>query len=817
MAQLLILFFLFFASGVAALTYEVVWIRLLSLTLSITVYSLSTVLCAFMAGLGLGALIGSVVADRLRKPLITFGVAELGIAFCGLVVPTILSSLGPAYVWIHDFFGGEGVLFGASRFVLAFSVLLVPSTLMGITLPLLSRAVIDHDEVVGQRAGALYASNTLGAVLGCIGAGFVLIPELGLQTTSLFAAILNVAVGVGALALAGRFTVEPRPAPADSAPRAPVARGVQIAALAYGISGFTAMGYEVLWTRALEHYTHNSTYAYTAMLGTFLAGLAVGSAAASRLADRIERPMRAIAVAQLGVAVAVILSLRIYMHFESIVPAIADLLGGLTGWRQVVMLMFGEAWLSMGLMTLLLGAMFPLTVRLAVDSLDSVGQRVGLVYIANTTGSIIGSLTAGFVLLPTIGMHGAFSLLIFVNLATAALLALGSSERGRSVPVAVTAGVFAVVAFVALPSDLFEQQYVARFGDLVFYREEVTDTVMVTEDEQGERVIRYSDGRGTAGTGTFIGDRMYGHMPLLLHPEPRNVLQICFGVGNSLSSVLQHPVEHVDAVELSPGVLAAAPYFTKTNRDSMNDPRVSMIINDGRNFLLTSRDQYDVIRLDPPELHTRGVVNLYTKEFYELARDRLAPGGIFSIWINIVMTPEEEIKMLLRTMREVFPNVSVWHDPGLYSWIINGSMEPHGPDLALLAEKYDDERVRSDLESIDVGDEYRFLQHFVFAGDELDAWAGEGPLVVDDHTRLDFSVPRSQDAFFGMANFNTDYYLLRFMLEGGSDDIGNASRIFLTKAASLAAVKEPVVPYLENADATGLSEAELTTRIGPGS
>jgi spermidine synthase len=166
----------------------------------------------------------------------------------------------------------------------------------------------------------------------------------------------------------------------------------------------------------------------------------------------------------------------------------------------------------------------------------------------------------------------------------------------------------------------------------------VTDTVMVTQDVGGDRMIRFGDGRGTAGTMTVRDDRMYAHIPLVLHPAPRDVLSICFGVGNSLAAILVHPVAHVDAVELSPGVVDAAPLFRKTNRDVLTDPRVRLTIADGRNFLLASHDAYDVIRLDPPELHTAGVVNLYTREFYELARAHLRPGGIFSIWVNIVMT-----------------------------------------------------------------------------------------------------------------------------------------------------------------------------------
>jgi hypothetical protein len=245
----------------------------------------------------------------------------------------------------------------------------------------------------------------------------------------------------------------------------------------------------------------------------------------------------------------------------------------------------------------------------------------------------------------------------------------------------------------------------------------------------------------------------------------------------------------------------------------MDDPRVNMIINDGRNFLLTSNELYDVIRLDPPELHTRGVVNLYTKEFYELARERLAPGGIFSIWINNVMTPEEEIKMLLRTMAQVFPYVSVWHDPMMFSWIINGSMAPHDPDLEVLETAFARPEVAADMTSIGIRDPYEFLNHYVFSDQELIGWAGDGPLVVDDHTRLDFSVPRSRDAFYGLGNFNTDYYLLEFLDEGQSAPENVALRIFGEKVRRLAAVKESVLPSISNLSEYRLESQEVERRL----
>jgi len=795
---------LFFASGVSALVYEVVWIRILSLTLSITVYALTTVLCAFMAGLAVGAGLGSRIADRVRHPLRAFGIAELGIAASGLAVPALLFGLGPAYLWLHDALGGDGPAFFAGRFLLAFAILLVPATLMGVTLPLLSRAFVDRLDLVGNRAGLLYGINTLGAVVGCILAGFVFVPQLGLQTSSALAASLNLLVGFGAFALAGRFAVEPARREAGSG--TPLSGQARLAALAFGVSGFTAMGYEVLWSRALIHFTHNSTYAYTAMLATFLTGISLGSALCSRFADKARLPLLGLGLVQLAVGVSVIAALRIYMNFETLVPALGERIGGLGSWSHVVALIFSEAALTMLATTLLLGCMFPFVARAVVDSLDVVGRRIGTAYVVNTLGSIAGAALVGFVVLPALGVRGAFLALVLVNLALGAVLALASAPRRISLPLAGLAVTAAVAAFLLIPARVFEQPFLDRFGILRLYREEVTDTVMVTEAEDGSRMIRYADGRGTAGTITLPEDRTYAHIPMLLHPNPKRVLQIGFGVGHTLSSVAQYPVESLTCVELSPGVLEAAPFFSETNRDVLADPRVGLVINDGRNFLTTSRERYDVIRLDPPELHTAGVVNLYTREFYELARDHLAEGGVFSIWVNNVMTPEDALWMLVRTIQDVFPYVSVWHGPAMFSWVINGSLEPHAPDLRMLEARFADPAVRADLATIPIRDPYHFLSHFVGSGEQLaPMWQGH-PLVEDDHTRLDFSVPRSRESYFGVANYNTGGWLIQQMEPGAVHDV--AFTAFVEKIRHLAGYKQPVVPYLRGLDGVGAEEVE---------
>jgi spermidine synthase len=808
--QLAPLLALFLFSGAAALTYEVVWIRLLSLTLSVTVYALTTVLCAFMGGMGLGAAIASKWADRLKRPLYAFAVAEIGIAVAALIVPSVLFGLAPVYVWLQDTFGAQGAAFAIGRFVLAFSVLVVPATLMGTTLPFLSKIVIERDDQVGRGAGFLYAANTIGAVGGAVLAGFVLIPEFGLTTTSRLAAAGNTTIAIVAFAIGRKPIRSQAETDAEVAP-GPMSGPARLAAAAFFVSGFTAMGYELLWTRSLEHFTHNSTYAYTAMLAIFLAGIGLGSALISRVADRIQRPMLGLAWIQVGVGVSVILALRVFMTFETLIPDVARAIGGLTSWGKVLFLIFSEAGVTMFATTLCFGATFPLVARIVVESMDSVGNRIGVAYVSNTVGSILGSFLVGFVVLPWLGIRGSFVALIVVNLSLGAGLALASGDRqrgGLAVGVAVAS---VAAAFLLIPQDFLRHQFADRFGILRFYREEVTDTIMVTESADGHRMIRYGDGRGTAGTWTAFEDRMYAHIPMMLHPEPKRVLQIGFGVGNTLASVARYPIERAVCVELSPGVSDAAPFFSSTNFNVLDDPRIELVTNDGRNFLLASHEKFDVIRSDPPELHTAGVVNLYTKEFYEIARDHLKPGGIFSIWVNTVFTPEEDLAKLSRTIATVFPHTSVWTGPAAYSWVFNGSMEPLDPDLERIQQRFGIEAVREDLVTVGVHNPFEFVAHFVHGREAMLGFAGDAALVTDDHTQLDFSAPRSADSFYGIANVNTDHWLVQLIQPGAEHNVANET--FWRKVARLSRYKEPVFPFLRNVGAAGFDPAAVREHL----
>jgi spermidine synthase len=802
-----LLLLLFFGSGASGLIYQVVWMRALTLTLSVSVYAVTTVLCAFMAGLALGAWLSGRLADRIHAPLLAFGVIEIGVGLTGILTPRILFELGPAYGWLAAQLGHEATSLLLARFLFAAAVLLVPCALMGMTLPVLSHAAVTRDGEVGRGVGSLYAVNTLGAVSGCIAAGFILVPNLGLTASSTVAAGINLSVGLIAVGLGRRERSPARPA-AHAAPAADagsaISRPARLATLGFGVSGFTALGYEVLWTRALEQFTHNSTYAYTAMLAIFLFGIGAGSAATTARSDRARHPLAVFGAVQIAIGISVIAALLVYMHLLDWIPAAVETLGGVDSWGRALTLIFSVAAVILLATTLLFGATFPFVARSVVDSADRVGRRVALAYTVNTLGAIAGALSVGFLLLPALGLRGSFLVLVGLNLAAGAILVIAADAR-RWAPLA---GALATLVFGAalflVPPRLFEESFARRYGKLLLYREQITDTVMVTEDRTGNRYIRYGDGRGTAGTATFPEDRSYAHTAMLLHPDPRRVLSICFGVGNSLSSLAQYAVDRIDAVELSPGVTWAAPFFARTNRDVLQDPRIRLTIQDGRNYLLSRPDLYDVIRLDPPELHTAGIVNLYTREFFELAKNHLAPGGLFSIWINIAYTPEHELKMIVRTAAEVFPHVTIWHSPYLYSWVINGSREPRPPDLALLEKWFADPKVKADLASIQLDDPLEFLAYFVMAGDEVAAFAEGVPVITDDRTRLDFTLPRSVESYFGISNSITDDWLVDQM---------DRRETLVAKSIRMCAHKRPVLPHLANPGALGLGPAELRTAL----
>jgi hypothetical protein len=407
--------------------------------------------------------------------------------------------------------------------------------------------------------------------------------------------------------------------------------------------------------------------------------------------------------------------------------------------------------------TLLMGLSFPVAVRLYARSVRSVSLDVGILYAANTVGAIAGSLAAGFLLLPRLGLVGSFRLLIAINALAGLAVLLTSPELGRGLRTSAALAALGLPALLsaAIPPDVFRSAFAGN-RELLFYRDGVSDTVMVKARgaELGSRKLVFSDGRGAAGTFTNADNRVSGHLPLLLHGHAAEVLSIGFGVGNTLAAIAAHPeVERIDVAELSPNVIAAASWFPSNDR-VYEDPRLRIFVQDGRNFLLGLRRRYDVIQLEPPEIHTAAVVYLYTREFYELAKRRLKPGGLVCQWANVRMMPLREQKMLIRTFLEVFPEGTVWMPRQKVRYVLLiGGEAPLRLDYGALARAFAVEPVRGDLaRNAGIRSPAELLASFRMSASAARAFSAGVPVITDDRTIVDFSVPRSVDANFGLSN-----------------------------------------------------------------
>jgi spermidine synthase len=781
-----VIFACFFLSGATGLIYQVLWLRLLGLVFGHTVYAITAVLAAFMAGLALGSFIFARLAGRLRNLIQAYGWLEIGIGVYCALLPLLLWLTSLAYLWAHRAFALSYGTFSLIQFLLVFCLLLVPTTLMGGTLPVLSQALAAHRGGFGRIVGALYAVNTFGAVLGVILAGYLLLPAFGNRITIAIAASANLAVGVLALVYgrgrrvaapgpeaapaagpAGLPQGEPRGASPDRAaspdeeaePAAPLAVWLTVAAL--GVSGAVSMVYEVAWTRALALVIGSSTYAFTAMLVAFLVGIAGGSALYSWLWGARPASAATFGMIQAGIGLAVTVVLLI---FERMPEAFLLALGwsDAPGFIQLVQFVVSAS--ALLLFTLLIGATFPCTVAVAARAARRVGRDVGQVYAVNTLGAIAGTVVAGFLLLPALGVQGAVKLGIALNFLVAGVLLAAPGAGAAAWQWARLGGAVAVaVAVFLLPGwnlsvmtsgpAIYGKEYLkasnrARLRDIlgaqqvIFYRDGTSGTVSVMKG--GEHVFLRVNGKLDAGTSIDMATQlMSGHIPMLLHPDPRSVLVIGMGSGITAGAVARYPVERLDIVEIEPAVVQASRFFAHVHGDVLEDPRARAVIADGRNYLLTTPERYDVIISEPSNPWIGGLASLFSVEFFEMARGRLRPDGIMLQWLQGYSIRPDDFRMVLNTFRTVFPAVSIWNTI-TGDFLLVGRAAPVPVDLERIRTRYErNPGVLRDLRRIGIMAWPGVLGYFMLGeGDVARLTRGAG-LNTDDRLPLEFSAPRA--------------------------------------------------------------------------
>ena len=754
----LLLAICFFLSGATGLVYQIVWMRMLGLVFGHTVLATTTVLVAFMAGLALGSWLLARRAPRLKNLIAAYGWLEVGIGVYCALLPLLLAAAAAVYLALARGLALSYGTFTLVQFVLVGLVLLVPTTLMGGTLPVLAQALTRDPGRLGRTVGALYAINTFGAVAGVAVAGYLLLPAIGNRWSLACAAAANLVVGALAIGYA-RFRPEPAPVLAvDVTAPLPLTPEGRATVLALGVSGAIAMVYEVGWTRALALIIGSSTYAFTAMLLAFLIGIAGGSALYSWIRGRRPATPGRFAVLQMAIALSTAGAMLVYDRLPALFLrgfAHSDAPAAV----QLTQIVVSIAALLLG--TLFIGATFPCAVSAAARGAGRAGEDVGRTYAVNTLGAIAGSALAGLVLIPALGLHASFRAALVGNLLLAVALFLGPPRPVRrrrqlaaALAIALAVGAWFLPAWsrdvLSSGVAVYAQQY-QRLGweqfrtravpkQILYYRDGPTATVTV--HQESDNLFLRVNGKTDASTSyDIVTQLMLGHLPMLLHPTTKQALVIGLGSGVTAGAITGYPLERLDLVEIEPSVVEAARFFGAFNANVLDNPKVHVSIADGRNYLLITPRRYDVIVSEPSNPWIGGLASLFTVEMFQHARDRLQPGGVMVQWVQAYALEAEDLKMVIRTFASVFRATAVWAaTPG--DFLLVGSVEPRPVDLRAVQERLAGNPAARRLFGPTPGWP-DFLSYFRLGTEDTARLVADAQLNTDDRLPLEFSAPRS--------------------------------------------------------------------------
>lgn len=701
-----VLLFIFFLSGISALIYQTVWLKNLGLVFGNTVYATSTVIAIYLAGLGIGAFL---FGKRLlgRSPLILYAILEALIGVAGSLSSNGFALLDQAYIASFQSFSGSPLLLALARGLFVALFLLPPTILMGGTLPVLVRWAEAGSRSRGKAISALYAVNTFGAVAGVALAGFILIPKAGLLTTLFTAVLLNFLLALVSVLLGYGIRDEPRDPAVHLPPPAAGYGSAPVVLLLTFLMGLTSIADEVFWSRVLVLHLGSSVYAYALMLTSFLIGIAAGSALIHRIIDRVD-PVKTLFFLELVLAATLAVQIHYFVRFADVLEALARALNAATYEMTLVVLLL-TVLSALFIPTAIMGATFPLVVKLYGDRTGAAeGRASGVVYFFNTLGSILGSLLAGFVIIRWIGSQNGLFLMALINLLIAVILFRSGSGRRRWVLSLASSATVLVCAFVLARPDqiiLSAGLFADRKAPVLLFREDVTATVTLRQME-GKFLSLELNGVNVAGTSPdLLGTQhLQGHLPLLAHGSAKRVLHIGFGSGGTAWAVSRHPVQQIRIAEISPEVLEVSDSRLRSvNHGVLSDPRVRVEINDGRNFILATPETFDVILSDSIHPRYAGNGSLYTRDYFELCRKKLAPGGVISMWLPIYTLTTRNYLMILRAFSDVFPNTTVWYVPNTVNpfTIVMGRLEP-GPIPLDRVEKGLTPAVRAELAQIGI-------------------------------------------------------------------------------------------------------------------
>jgi len=785
----------FVISGLTSLIFEILWVRMLTTSVfGASHLAVATVLSVFMGGLALGSFLASRFADRLERPVLVYGLLEGGIGLYGLLLPVLLGSMPEVHRALWAALEGSFYTYSLVRFLLAAAVLILPATLMGATLPVLSRFVVSQASEAGRRVGWLYTLNTLGAVLGVGVGGFLLLPEFGLSSTNRIAVFIALALCTVLVLLHRRGYFErsrlgqdeleelmhPERVEAHREEVGGLPRwAVRLVVLAFALGGFSAMVFQVVWTRALVLAYGSSVYSFNLILLTFLAGIGLGSLYfTTRRVDNLRGGISVLGQIYLAIGVTAFASSLFIDELPFAVLAMVR-----DARVQVGDLLFSEFLLA-GAVVLLptfgMGAVFPLVIRLTARQTGAVGGSVGRVYAANTLGAILGSFCAGFVLLPFVGAQGAMVAALLIDLVLAAALIVVGQRVHRTPrrPAVLWAGgaLAAAIAILLAPGwdparlsaglfrvyvshEVYSAQRWKPPDEVLFFKHGTSCTVTVElrgDDSLALKVNGKTDASSRSDMPTQI---LVAGLPLLLMPDARDVAVIGYGSGVTVGAALQFPVESVLAIELEEAVVEGAEFFKDVSHDPRSDPRLTLMHDDGRNVLSATERKFDVIISEPSNPWITGVSNLFTTDYFTLAKQRLEPDGVFGQWLQMYELSEDNVRIIARTFASCFKYVLLFvSEPESTDAILIGADHPVRLNREALRKAFADKRISAEMKRAKVHGPEDVLSLLLLGDRDVPTTIGPGPVNTDDNMLIEFAAPRDMLQYARHREFALEIY-----------------------------------------------------------
>ena len=654
---------LFFFSGAAALVYEVLWMKELSLLFGNSAQAAAATLAAFFTGLAAGNTYWGRRASRLNRPLLVYGILELCITLSATLYFAVYVAYDAVYPILFGAFEQSPTFLTATKFVLALILFFPAAFFMGGTLPVMTQYFVRNYNTLGKRASVLYTLNTFGAATGSLAAGFYLPQALGVDNSYFLAMLMTLSVGIVAVVLgrssdsvASRLVSknESSQPPHNKKNKQTVPRNLIVLAM---LSGFASLALQVLWIRMFAQVLHNSVYSYSAILAIFLIALALGGAIAREVARR-EIVGQWFLPCLLSLSAVLVAASPMVFYF---LTDNGSYIGGDEGFSAYLLQIFVVISIVIGIPTLIIGILLPYLFKLAESRQASPGEIVGRLITVNTIGAISGSIIAGFVLLNWVGLWSSIRIIASLYIAAAIcclMMRPPTSRVMKLVPIFSALLLVTVLNTSQLPVVKIDSR--ANKETLLKVWEGADATVAVVQ-QNGYLYTKLNNWYTLGSTGDMTAQQIQSHIPLLLHPNPKQVFYLGLGTGITAGTALEYQVDEVIVSELSPSAIRASQeFFAEYTNGLYSDPRVKVIAEDGRNVLRGSRKSYDLIISDLFIPWKAGTGSLYSVEHYETALGRLTAGGMYAQWLPLYQLTRDEFAIIARSMLEVFPMVSMW-------------------------------------------------------------------------------------------------------------------------------------------------------------